>query len=104
MGAAATVEEITVNFTDENGVEKVRELTSMVVGKNGAWATVIHKFVKVKDDGELSEPVVSLRRYQKRDGEFHKKSSFNINSADQGKLICAAIEVLTEPEEVAVAA
>jgi hypothetical protein len=37
-------------------------------------------------------PYLTIRRYQKRDGEYQQKSKFNISSEKQAKEIIAALE------------
>jgi len=98
----ATNDDITMNFVDENGVQKVEELGKVFITK-GVWTTIVFKYRKIKD-GVPGEAEVSVRRYQKRDGEYKVKSKFNISNADQGESICAAIQALFAPEEELVAA
>jgi hypothetical protein len=88
---AETVEELTVSYT-EDGVETVKELDKKVLSK-GAWATVIFRYRdwnRAKE--EYGEDKYTIRRYQKRDGEYRQKSKFNISSKDQAQGIIDALQ------------
>ena len=84
---ASTVDEITINFSDEDGRQLVKELDKKVLSK-GAWATVMFKYQNLdKSTGKFKEPKIGIRRYQKLNGEFHSKSKFNVSSDAQAQLI-----------------
>jgi len=88
---AETVEELTVTYED-GGIETVKELDKKVLTK-GAWATVIYRYQdwnRTKE--EYSADKFTIRRYQKRDGEYQQKSKFNISSEKQAKEIIVALE------------
>ncbi|MBE0471247.1 MAG: hypothetical protein IBX55_17270 [Methyloprofundus sp.] len=88
---AETVEELTVTYED-GGIETVKELDKKVLTK-GAWATVIYRYQdwnRAKE--EYSPDKFTIRRYQKRDGEYQQKSKFNISSEKQAKEIISALE------------
>lgn len=88
---ATTVEELTVTYEDE-GVETVKELDKKVLTK-GAWATVIYRYQEWNRTKEAyGEDKYTIRRYQKRDGEYQQKSKFNISSAKQAQEIIAALQ------------
>ena len=88
---ASTVEEITISYT-EDGVEVTRELDKIVLTK-GAWSTIIFKLQEWNRTKDEYGPVkFSIRRYQKRNGEYQQKSKFNISSADQAQKIINALE------------
>ena len=88
---ATTVEELTVTYED-NGVETVKELDKKVLTK-GAWATVIYRYQEWnRTKEEYSEDKYTIRRYQKRDGEYQQKSKFNISSVKQAQEIIDALE------------
>jgi len=88
---AETVEELTVTYED-GGIETVKELDKKVLSK-GAWATVIYKY---KDWNRTKEEYgadkFTIRRYQKRNGEYMPKSKFNISSEKQAKEIIDALQ------------
>jgi len=88
---AETVEELTVTYVD-GGIETVKELDKVVLTK-GAWATLIYKYQdwnRTKE--EYSPEKYTIRRYQKRDGQYQQKSKFNISSAAQAEGIIAALQ------------
>jgi len=88
---AETVEELTVTYED-GGIETVKELDKKVLTK-GAWATVIYRYQdwnRTKE--EYSADKFTIRRYQKRDGEYQPKSKFNISSEKQAREIIIALQ------------
>ncbi len=88
---AETVDELTVSYTD-GGIETVKELDKKILTK-GAWATVIFRYQDWNRSKEEYGPdKYTIRRYQKRNGEYIPKSKFNISSKDQAKSIIAALE------------
>lgn len=92
---AATVDELTIAYT-EDGIEVVKELDKEILSK-GAWSTVIFRYQEWNRSKEEYGPdKYSIRRYQKRSGEYMPKSKFNISSRDQAKNIIAALQKWTE--------
>jgi hypothetical protein len=88
---AATVEELTVTYED-GGIETIKELDKKVLTK-GAWATVIYRYQEWnRTKEEYSEDKYTIRRYQKRDGEYQQKSKFNISSVKQAQEIIEALQ------------
>lgn len=88
---AETVDDLTVTYED-GGIETVKELDKKVLTK-GAWATVIYRYQDWnRSKEEYSADKYTIRRYQKRDGEYQQKSKFNISSAKQAKEIVAALQ------------
>ncbi|MBT5228726.1 MAG: hypothetical protein HOM11_00475 [Methylococcales bacterium] len=88
---ASTVEELTVTYS-EGDIETVKELDKQVLTK-GAWATVMYKLQEWNRSKEEYGPVkFTIRRYQKRDGEYNQKSKFNISSVDQATKIIDALQ------------
>ncbi len=92
---AATVEELTIEY-EEEGQELVKELDKKVLTK-GAWATLIYRYQEWDPKKEeFSKERYTIRRYQKRNGEYMQKSKFNISSADQARDIIAALQEWTK--------
>ncbi|MBT8116746.1 MAG: hypothetical protein KJO66_02850 [Gammaproteobacteria bacterium] len=88
---ATDVEELTVTYT-EDGIETVKELDKQVLTK-GAWSTIIFRYQdwnRAKE--EYGPDKYTIRRYQKRNGEYQQKSKFNISSKDQAEKIIAALQ------------
>jgi hypothetical protein len=94
---AATVEELTIEY-EEEGQTLVKELDKKVLTK-GAWATLIYRYQEWDPKKEeFSKDRFTIRRYQKREGEYMQKSKFNISSADQARDIIAALQEWTGEE------
>jgi hypothetical protein len=88
---ASTVDELTIRY-EEDGIETVRELDKQILTR-GAWSTVIFRYQDWDRSKETYGPdKYSIRRYQKRNGEYQQKSKFNISSKDQAEKIIAALE------------
>ena len=88
---AATVDELTVSYT-ENDIETVKELDKEVLSK-GAWTTILFRYQDWdRAKGEYGPDKFTIRRYQKRGGDYLPKSKFNISSRDQAKKIIAALQ------------
>jgi hypothetical protein len=88
---ASTVEELTVNYS-EDGTQLVKELDKIVLTK-GAWATLIFRYQDWDAQGNQFGPdKFSIRRYQKRNGEYFQKSKFNISSVEQARKIIEALQ------------
>ncbi len=96
---ASNVDDLTVEFTD-GGIVTVKELDKVILSK-GAWATVIYRY---KDwdhrKQEYGPDRYTIRRYQKRSGEYFQKSKFNISSREQAEKVVAALQNwIAEPAE-----
>ena len=88
---AENIEELTVNY-EEDGVVIVKELDKEILSK-GAWTTILFRYQDYdKNTQEYSPDKFTIRRYQKRSGQYQSKSKFNISSTAQAQKI---IEVLT---------
>jgi hypothetical protein len=94
---AETVDDITITYT-EDGVDTTKELDKQVLTK-GAWSTIIFKYQDWDRTKKEYGPVkFTIRRYQKRNGEYQQKSKFNISSADQASKIIDALQNWTREE------
>ena len=66
----------------------------------GAWATVIFRYQDWdRRKGEYGPDRYTIRRYQKRSGEFQQKSKFNISSRDQALKVIEALGKWTSEAE-----
>ncbi len=82
----ATVEDLTINY-EEDGVQIVKETGKEILSK-GAWTTILYRFKNIdRKTGEFGKDMYTIRRYQKRQGEYITKSKFNISSTEQAKKI-----------------
>lgn len=88
---ASNVDDLTVEYTD-GGIVTVKELDKVILSK-GAWATVIYRY-KDWDNRkqEYGPDRYTIRRYQKRSGEYFQKSKFNISSREQAEKVAAALQ------------
>ena len=88
---ASTIEEISIEYFDENGTQTVKQLDKVVLTK-GAWSTIMFL---VQDWDAAKEqwkaPVARIERFRKMKGEYRAQSKFNISSAAQAKQV---IEIL----------
>jgi hypothetical protein len=86
-----TVEDITISY-EEDGQLLVKEIDKRILSK-GAWATLIFRYQNWnRAKGEFSKDMFTVRRYQKRQGEYIPKSKFNISSAEQAQKIVDALQ------------
>lgn len=91
---ASTVDELTINYVEDD-IDVVKELDKQVLSK-GAWATLIFRYQEWnRTKEEYGKEKYTIRRYQKRNGEYQQKSKFNISSSDQAKAIISALEKWT---------
>ena len=88
---ASSVDELTINYT-EDGIDVVKELDKVVLSK-GAWCTLMFRYQDWnRAKGEYGPDKYSIRRYQKRNGEYQSKSKFNISSKAQAQGIIEALQ------------
>ncbi|HET8807524.1 MAG TPA: hypothetical protein VFM76_04025 [Methylophaga sp.] len=85
-----TVDDLTVTY-QEGELMTVKELDKVVLTK-GAWATVMFRYQDLdRKTGEFGPDKYTIRRYQKRNGEYGQRSKFNISSKDQAQQIVNAL-------------
>ena len=83
---AADANDITINY-EEDGTLIVKELDKEILSK-GAWTTILFRYQDFNRGKEEYGPdKYTIRRYQKRNGQYLPKSKFNISSAAQAKKI-----------------
>jgi hypothetical protein len=88
---ASTPDELTINYS-EDGIDVVKELDKVILSK-GAWTTIIFRYQDWNRSKEEYGPdKYTIRRYQKRNGEYLPKSKFNISSKDQAKSVIEALQ------------
>ncbi|WP_419605413.1 hypothetical protein [Thiolapillus sp.] len=76
----------------EGDLELVKELDKQILTK-GAWTTIIFRYNAKQEYGPEK---YTIRRYQKRNGEYMAKSKFNISSKDQARKIIEALKHWTD--------
>lgn len=85
-----TVETLTIEYF-EGDLMTVKELDKVVLTK-GAWATLLYRYQDLdRKTGEFGPDKYTIRRYQKRNGEYSQRSKFNISSKDQATAIVNAL-------------
>lgn len=95
---AETIEELTINY-EEDGIVVVKELAKEVLSK-GAWTTILFRYQDYdKNTQEYSPDKFTIRRYQKRNGQYQTKSKFNISSIAQAQKIIEVLTRWTENEQ-----
>ncbi|WJW76095.1 hypothetical protein QVG61_03100 [Thiohalobacter sp. IOR34] len=88
---ASTVDELSIEY-EEDGQVLVKQLDKVVLSK-GAWSTVIFRYQDWDRRKEAYGPDrYTIRRYQKRNGEYIQKSKFNISSRDQARGLIEALQ------------
>jgi len=87
---SSDIDAISINY-EEDGTLIVKELDKVVLSR-GAWTTILFRYQEFnRSKGEYGPDKYSIRRYQKRNGQYLPKSKFNISSAKQARLIVEAL-------------
>ncbi len=88
---SATADDISINY-EEDGILIVKELDKVILSK-GAWTTIMFRYQEYnRSKQEYGADKYTIRRYQKRDGNYIPKSKFNISSAKQAEKIISALQ------------
>ena len=89
---AETVDEITIDWTDENGQQLVRQLKKVAL-TSGAWSTIMFLYQDFdKRAGDWGPKKIRVVRYQKRGGKYIPQSKFNVSSAKQARQIIESLQ------------
>jgi hypothetical protein len=90
MGAT-DAEDLTVDYMEDGNLVS-KQLDKVILTK-GAWSTIIFRYQDWdRRKEEYGPDKFSIRRYQKRSGEYQQKSKFNISSRDQAQKIIDALQ------------
>jgi hypothetical protein len=84
-------EDLTVSYM-EDGVETTKELDKVILSK-GSWTTILFRYQdwdRAKED--YGSDKYTIRRYQKRGGEYRQQSKFNISSRAQAQSLVDALQ------------
>ena len=88
---AESIDELTVSYTDD-GIEIVQELGKAILSR-GAWTTILFRYRDWDRAKEAYGPEkYSIRRYQKRNGQYQQQSKFNISSEKQALELIEALQ------------
>ena len=95
---SSDLNELTINY-EEDGILLVKELDKEVLSK-GAWTTILYRYQNWnKSKEEYSKDMYTIRRYQKREGEYLPKSKFNISSPEQAQKIITVLQKWVTSEQ-----
>jgi len=87
-----TIDDISIDWKDENGLSLVRQVKKEVLTR-GSWSTVMFMYQDLdKKTGEFGPRKIRVARYQKRGEKFMPQSKFNISSAKQARRIIEIIQ------------
>jgi hypothetical protein len=85
------VDDLTVSYI-EDGIETTKELGKVILSK-GSWTTIIFRYRDWDKAKEVYGPdKYTIRRYQKRGGEYRQQSKFNISSRAQAEGLIEALQ------------
>jgi len=88
---AETIDDLTVTYV-EGGIETTKELDKVVLSK-GSWTTILYRYQDWDSAKEAYGPErFTIRRYQKRGGEYRQQSKFNISSRAQARALVDALQ------------
>lgn len=88
---AEKIEDLTVTYSD-GGIETVKELDKAILSK-GSWTTILFRYQDWdRSKEEYGKDKYTIRRYQKRNGEYRQQSKFNISSRAQAESLIAALQ------------
>ena len=88
---ASSIDELSIEF-EEEGTVVTKQLDKEVLSK-GSWTTILYRYQDWDRAKQAYGPdKYSIRRYQKRNGEYQQKSKFNISSAQQARQLIDALE------------
>ena len=89
---ASTIDDICIDYTDENGDQIVKQLDKIVLSR-GASTTIL--FLYTEWDRKKScwgAPKARVERFQKKNGEYRSQSKFKFSSAKQAQQIIDAFQ------------
>jgi len=86
-----TADDLTIDY-EEGGILTTKQTDKVILSK-GAWVTILFRYQLWDAATETyGEDKFTIRRYQKRNGEYTARSKFNITNAKQAKMIVEALE------------
>ncbi len=82
-----TPDDLTIDY-EEGGILTTKQLDKVILSK-GAWTTILFRYQSWDSASEsYGEDKYTIRRFQKRSGEYTPRSKFNITNAKQaGQII-----------------
>ncbi len=89
---AESIDDITIDYEDGD-ILTTKQIDKVVLTR-GAWTTILFKYQDWDRANQVYGPIkYSIRRFQKRNGQYMQKSKFNISSNDQAQKIIDALQV-----------
>jgi hypothetical protein len=86
-----SIDDLTVSYS-EDGLETTKELDKVILSK-GSWVTILYRYQDWDRAKSTYGPErFTIRRYQKRHGEYRQQSKFNISSRAQAQAIIDALQ------------
>ncbi|NWF35354.1 hypothetical protein [Mariprofundus sp. KV] len=86
-----TPDDLSIDY-EEGGILTTKQLDKVILSK-GAWTTIMFRYVNWEAaKEEYGEDKFTIRRFQKRNGEYTPRSKFNITNAKQAKQIVEALQ------------
>jgi len=90
-----TADDLTIDF-EEGGILTTKQTDKMILSK-GAWVTILFRYQNWEAaNNAYGEDKYTIRRFQKRNGEYTPRSKFNITNAKQAKLIVETLQNWTK--------
>jgi hypothetical protein len=87
---AENIDDLTVNY-EEDGVLVVQEVDKEILSK-GSWTTILFRYRDFDNKTQQYGPdKFTIRRYQKKSGQYQTKSKFNISSIAQAEKIAETL-------------
>ncbi len=94
-----SIDELTIRWEDENGVEATREIDKVVLTR-GMWVTIMFLYqVLDKKTEEYGEPQARIVRYKKIKENYVAQSKFNISGKKQAMQIVEQLQRWYSPQE-----
>ncbi|NKN32012.1 hypothetical protein [Marichromatium bheemlicum] len=86
-----TVDDLSVRYV-EDGIETTQELDKVILTK-GSWTTIVFRYRDWdRAKNSYGPDKFTIRRYQKRSGEYRQQSKFNISSRAQAQSLVNALQ------------
>jgi len=90
-----TADDLSIDF-EEGGILTTKQTDKMILSK-GAWVTILFRYQNWEAaNNAYGEDKYTIRRFQKRNGEYTPRSKFNITNAKQAKLIVETLQNWTK--------
>ncbi len=89
---AENIDDISIQYEDENGDLIVKELKKEVLTR-GSWTTIMFLYQEIdRKSGDFGPVKATIRRYRKQGGQFRPQSKFNISNEKQARKIADVLQ------------